>query len=95
MYLYRERGNGPNRKGMMGEGETENFIFFDGLFFSHFTSRYIGRYFETNPHNGIKREREKKKGVCPPLFAATFVFVEQKIPREKNRHFLQSLFFFF
>lgn len=60
-------------------GWEENFIFFDGLFFS--PTSLVGRHFETNPHNGIKRE----KGVCPLLFAATFVFVEQKIPREKNK----------
>ncbi len=47
---------------------------------------------ETNPHNGIKRE---KKGVRTPLFAATFVFVELKNPREKNRQFLQFLFLLF
>lgn len=84
VYLHRERGNGPNRKGMMGEGETENFIFFDGLFFSHFTSRYIGRYFETNPHNGIKRERERKKRGMSPVVRRNICLCRTENPTWKE-----------
>jgi hypothetical protein len=79
-------------RGSLQEREREReFIFSDGLFFSLFTTYMKVDVSETNPHNGIKRE---KKGYVPRCSPQHLSLSNRKSHVKRMESFSSSFSFF-